>query len=119
VLGISLSLRFVAIQFDDGRLKLHSISRMTSTATTDVNDGTDDNREPQPPPGSATDDLQGDERFFPDPAHPEWISAFTLTEELLANRRAAHQCVRPEAVGHGGVRSFGAHQPTKTKRWRQ
>jgi hypothetical protein len=87
VVGISLSSRFVAIQFDDGRLKLHSIGQMTTTTTTTTtttdNDGTDYNGEPPPPPPSATDDLQDNERFFPDPAHPESISAFTLTEELL------------------------------------
>lgn len=59
VTGISLSSRFVAVHFDDGRLKLHSLRRP-------------DAKEPE-----------DDERFFPDPTEPETISSFKLTEELL------------------------------------
>lgn len=65
VVAIQLCSRFVAVHFDDGRLKLHAIKLEMVVA--DDHDGDD------------FSDL-ADERFFPDPARPERISAFSLSE---------------------------------------
>lgn len=75
VIDLSLCSKFVAVHFEDGRLKLHAIqytmannrnSQRSQVGYNLMNSNTD-----------------ADERFFPDPTRLEHISAFTLTEELF------------------------------------
>lgn len=75
VTSLSLCSRFVAILFDDGRLKLQAIGASASHLAT-----AGDQQQ-----WRHVDELESaaDERFFPDPARPESISTLILTEDLL------------------------------------
>lgn len=67
VVQISLCSRFVAVMFDDGRLKLHALNNLSM-------DPDEDNYKSE---------KIYDERFFPDPVRLEIITSFVLTEELF------------------------------------
>lgn len=76
VVSLKLCSRFVAILFDDGRLKLEMIKSLpkngkpSATKTTKLDNNVDD-------------DTNLDERFFPDPTNLETVTSFVLTEDLF------------------------------------
>lgn len=70
VVNLQLCSRYVAVRFDDGRLKLHSIE--TQAKRDQSMEQVDD---------KSLDEVCSNERFFPDPG--ERISGFTLTEQLF------------------------------------
>lgn len=78
VVALKLCSRFVAILFDDGRLKLEMIksssyqTKKLKAQKNSTEDNTDNN-----------DDTNLDERYFPDPTNPEMITSFILTENLF------------------------------------
>lgn len=72
VVDLQLCSRYVAVRFDDGRLKLHALRSTVGESEPDLDSHSNDN--------SLEADVSN-ERFFPDPG--EKISGFTLTESLF------------------------------------
>lgn len=77
VAGMSLSSRFVAVLFDDKRLKLHALRLKTQSSPQEefAPVSPDDEKD------SLNEDLA--ERFFPDPTKCERISSFVTTEKYF------------------------------------
>lgn len=73
VVSLKLCSRFVAILFDDGRLKLEMIKSSYNNEKLALKTAPDNN----------TDSANLDERFFPDPTNPETVTSFVLTEDLF------------------------------------
>lgn len=108
VVALRLCSRFVAIHFDDGRLKLEAMRSQYNqyTKQTSLSDGL----------MSETTDLE--ERFFPDPAKPETISSFVLTEDLFIystkectiNVFCLHTWTTRQAVNHSQLFTKAIHK---------